>query len=63
LARGGPIALAATKQLLLRPTGATVRDDLTVLSALSIGYFGSDEGREGVQAFKEKRPAAWVPQN
>ncbi|GAA2528669.1 enoyl-CoA hydratase-related protein [Pilimelia columellifera] len=61
LARGGPVALGETKRLLRRPAGASVREELTELSALSVGYFGSDEGREGVTAFKEKRPAAWIP--
>ena len=31
------------------------------LSERSAGYFRSAEGREGVAAFREKRPAAWVP--
>jgi methylglutaconyl-CoA hydratase len=31
------------------------------LSARSAGYFTSAEGREGVTAFREKRPANWVP--
>lgn len=63
LARGGPVALAATKELLRRPLGATLRGDLDDLSALSLRYFGSAEGREGVAAFREKRAAAWVPRN
>ncbi|GGJ74290.1 enoyl-CoA hydratase [Pilimelia anulata] len=60
---GGPIALAATKQLLRRPAGATVRAELDDLTALSVAYFGSDEGREGVTAFREKRSPAWIPQD
>jgi methylglutaconyl-CoA hydratase len=61
LAHGGPNALAGTKDVLRRPLAATVREDLAELSAMSVGYFHSDEGREGVQAFREKRPASWVP--
>jgi methylglutaconyl-CoA hydratase len=58
LVRGGPLALAGTKQLLRR---TAIRTELAELSERSAGYFKSAEGREGVTAFREKRPAAWVP--
>jgi methylglutaconyl-CoA hydratase len=63
LALGGPLALAGTKQLLRRPfhNGGSIRAELSELSARSGGYFRSAEGREGVTAFREKRPASWVP--
>jgi methylglutaconyl-CoA hydratase len=61
LVRGGPLALAGTKQLLRRTPGESIRADLAELSARSAGYFRSDEGREGVAAFREKRAANWVP--
>jgi methylglutaconyl-CoA hydratase len=61
LVRGGPLALAGTKQLLRRTPGAAFRADLADLSDRSAGYFHSAEGREGVTAFREKRPASWVP--
>src|SRR5689334_16778075 len=61
LVRGGPLALAGTKQLLRRRPAETVRADLAELSERSAGYFRSAEGREGVAAFREKRPASWVP--
>jgi methylglutaconyl-CoA hydratase len=61
LVRGGPVALAGTKQLLRRTPEASVRAELAELSARSAGYFKSAEGREGVDAFRAKRPAAWVP--
>jgi methylglutaconyl-CoA hydratase len=61
LVRGGPLALAGTKQLLRRRPAETVRADLAELSERSSGYFRSTEGREGVAAFREKRPASWVP--
>jgi methylglutaconyl-CoA hydratase len=61
LVRGGPAALAGTKQLLRRTPAESVRDDLADLAARSAGYFKSAEGREGVAAFREKRPANWVP--
>ena len=61
LVRGGPLALAGTKQLLRRTPVAGIREELAELSARSAGYFKSAEGREGVTAYREKRPAAWVP--
>jgi methylglutaconyl-CoA hydratase len=61
LTRGGPLALAGTKQLLRRTPEASVRAELAELSSRSAGYFKSAEGREGVAAFREKRPASWVP--
>jgi methylglutaconyl-CoA hydratase len=61
LVRGGPQALAATKRLLRRTPATTVRDDLSSLSQLSMEHFQSEEGREGVAAFREKRPPRWVP--
>lgn len=61
LVRGGPLALAGAKQLLRRTPAESVRADLADLSARSAGYFRSAEGREGVAAFREKRPASWVP--
>lgn len=61
LVRGGPLALAGTKQLLRRTPTANIRTDLADLSARSAGYFRSEEGVEGVTAFREKRPPSWVP--
>jgi methylglutaconyl-CoA hydratase len=61
LLRGGPLALAGTKRVLHRPPAATLREDLADLAALSAEYFGSDEGREGILAFREKRAPRWVP--
>jgi methylglutaconyl-CoA hydratase len=61
LVRGGPLALAGTKQLLRRTGQPAIRAELAELSARSAGYFRSEEGREGVAAFREKRDATWVP--
>ncbi|MFD0823479.1 enoyl-CoA hydratase, partial [Micromonospora zhanjiangensis] len=54
-------ALAGAKELRRRPAEPELRAELAALSALSTGYFLSAEGREGVAAFREKRPASWVP--
>jgi methylglutaconyl-CoA hydratase len=61
LVRGAPGALAGAKELLCRAPAATFRDEVTALSELSVRYFLSDEGREGVRAYREKRAPAWVP--
>jgi methylglutaconyl-CoA hydratase len=61
LAAGAPLALAETKRLLRSertgPLGAQFAD----LLALSARFFASEEGQEGIAAFREKRPARWVP--
>jgi methylglutaconyl-CoA hydratase len=62
LVRGGPLALAGAKQLLRRRPAEGIRADLAELSEKSAGYFRSAEGAEGVTAFREKRPASWIPQ-
>src|SRR5215475_10126223 len=61
LVRAAPGALAGAKSLLRRDRPATLRDDIKILTEMSLGYFGSDEGREGMAAFREKRDASWVP--
>ncbi|MDY7084272.1 MAG: enoyl-CoA hydratase-related protein [Actinomycetota bacterium] len=58
LVLGGPLALAGTKQLLRR---TPIRGELAELAQRSAGYFRSAEGREGMAALREKRPANWVP--
>ncbi|SCL42004.1 methylglutaconyl-CoA hydratase [Micromonospora pallida] len=60
LLRGAPAALAGAKELLRRPAEADLRRELAHLATLSTGYFLSEEGREGVAAFREKRPTRWV---
>lgn len=61
LALGGPQALAATKQLLLEPRPESVDDHFARMLTLSAQHFASEEGQEGIRAFAEKRPPAWVP--
>lgn len=62
LVQGAPAALAGAKDLLRRTPLATVSEDAAALGALSASFFQSADGREGVQAFREKRPPSWVPQ-
>lgn len=62
LGRGAPGALAAAKRLIqdrLTP-GGSLRSQLAELTDVSVRFFTSAEGREGVAAYAEKRPAAWV---
>jgi len=61
LVRGAPGALAGAKALLRRPRAATFGDEISALSEMSLAFFGSVEGREGVAAFREKRDPSWVP--
>jgi methylglutaconyl-CoA hydratase len=61
LVRGAPASLATTKELLRRRPEPELDAELAYLSEISLRFFGSAEGREGVAAFREKRDAAWVP--
>jgi methylglutaconyl-CoA hydratase len=63
LALGAPNALAATKTMLRMQRPAAFGEELQQLLELSARYFGSDEGREGMAAFLEKRRPAWVPED
>ncbi|MGY2084178.1 enoyl-CoA hydratase-related protein [Blastococcus sp. SYSU DS0539] len=58
LAAGAPAALAETKRLLRARQPELRFDDLLDLSAR---FFAGEEGQEGIAAFREKRPARWVP--
>jgi methylglutaconyl-CoA hydratase len=66
LVRGAPGALAGAKQLLRRyaptPPAGSWPAELAELTTLSVRYFTSAEGREGVAAFREKRSPSWVPE-
>ncbi|MCO7221066.1 enoyl-CoA hydratase-related protein [Klenkia sp. PcliD-1-E] len=57
LAAGAPAALAETKRLLRSGTDL----DFAPLLETSARFFASAEGQEGIAAFREKRPASWVP--
>jgi methylglutaconyl-CoA hydratase len=62
LQRGGPEALRETKRLIADFGGAALTADWLEDTAGRIaGRRTSAEGREGLQAFFDKRPARWVP--
>ena len=58
LTAGAPTALAETKRLLRAGNERLEFDELLELSARR---FAGEEGQEGIAAFREKRPAQWVP--
>ena len=58
LLKGAPGALAGAKRL-LRRGGRDIRAELDELAAVSAEHFLSEEGREGVAAFAEKRDPKW----
>ena len=60
LLAGNPAAIAASTQLLDRVPGMPIEDAFAWTSTLSAELFGSDDAKEGMASFLEKRPAAWV---
>ncbi|WP_327008756.1 enoyl-CoA hydratase-related protein [Dactylosporangium sp. NBC_01737] len=61
LVRGAPGALRGTKELLRRRKADTFRDEVAAMTELSVSYFGSAEGIEGITAFRDKRDPNWIP--
>jgi methylglutaconyl-CoA hydratase len=61
LLAGGPHAIAASKQLLARVPSMPVDEAFAWTAQLSAQLFVSDEAKEGMSAYLEKRPAAWRP--
>jgi enoyl-CoA hydratase len=60
LRRCSPQGLAESKPLTTAATRAAFAADADALQALSQRLFESEEAREGVLSFLEKRPARWV---
>ncbi len=58
--QGGPNALAATKQVLANVPDMTFEQATAWTAELSAAVFASDEAREGMTAFLEKRRPSWV---
>lgn len=61
LLRGAPEALAVAKRLPRTVPGMPVEEGLEQMSALSAALFASEEAREGIAAFWEKRDPRWLP--
>ncbi|MFC3491026.1 enoyl-CoA hydratase/isomerase family protein [Glycomyces rhizosphaerae] len=57
LIEGGPSAQTGIKVLTATPD---LRGELRRAAAVTAEYFFSEEGREGIRSFIEKRPPSWV---
>ncbi len=61
LAGAGPAAVTACKELIADVNGRPIDDALVVRTVEGIADIrASDEGREGVQAFLQKRKPSWI---
>ncbi len=60
LLRAAPGALVGTKRLLRQPASTTFSEQIAALTELSLSYFHSAEGREGVAAYRQKRDPSWI---
>ncbi|MGI8578550.1 MAG: enoyl-CoA hydratase family protein [Nocardioidaceae bacterium] len=61
LCKASPQGLRETKALLNGPLSKHIAADGERLVELSARLFASDEAREGMTAFRERRPPAWAP--
>ncbi len=57
---GGPIAVQEAKKLVRRVRQLSVEDGFEETGPWSRSLFESDEGQEGMAAFREKRKPSWV---
>ena len=62
LLKAEPNALAAAKQLMTTVPSMSIEEAFRWTTTVSLGLFASEEAREGMSAFLEKRPASWVEQ-
>ena len=63
LLAGSPAALAAAKEIIAQVPPMPVADAFELMSRRSAEMFRSDEAREGMAAYLEKRPASWIPKS
>jgi methylglutaconyl-CoA hydratase len=57
---GGPAAVAVTKRILRRVGGLATGQAFEEMSDLSVSFFSSEEGQEGMRAFQERRRPRWA---
>ena len=57
---GGPEAIAAAKQLILRVPQMQLDEAFNWTSELSSNLFRSEEAKEGMKAYLDKRPPSWM---
>ena len=55
-----PTAVGITKRLIAELPMMARREAFAHAAAISVERFGSAEGREGIAAFREKRPPSWA---
>jgi methylglutaconyl-CoA hydratase len=60
IAKGGPVAVAEAKQLVRLVAAASMDEGFAYAQRKIAEIFASDEAAEGMAAFAEKRPAAWL---
>ncbi len=60
IALGGPNAVAEAKQLVRRVPGLSAADGFKLTGDWSVRLFRSEEGAEGMAAFREKRKPNWT---
>ncbi|WP_375482586.1 crotonase/enoyl-CoA hydratase family protein [uncultured Jatrophihabitans sp.] len=56
----GPLAVAATRQIVLKATEWTMDQAWAEQRKIMDPVFGSDDAQEGARAFAEKRPPVWT---
>jgi enoyl-CoA hydratase len=56
----GPLAVAATKQIIVESRGWSPDERFGKQNKILMPVFGSNDAREGATAFAEKRPAKWT---
>lgn len=62
LVRGGPSALAAAKQLVLKVPEMNRSEAFEWTAKLSADLFKSEEASLGIKAFRDRTDASWVPE-
>ena len=60
LRKGGPSALAGAKRLVRDVPGVPMAQAFAEMAARSAEFFASEEAREGLRSFAEKRQPAWA---
>ena len=60
IARNAPLAVAASKRLILASQGVTEEEFWTMQKPVVPSVFGSDDAKEGPRAFAEKRRPNWT---
>ena len=58
--QGGPIAVQEAKKLVRRVSQLSIEEGFEVTGPWSRSLFESEEGQEGMAAFREKRKPGWV---